>query len=44
MDRRPNVLFVITDDQRWDTVGALGNSEVKTPNLDRLARRGTASP
>lgn len=38
---RPNVLFLFTDDQRFDALGAAGNSEVITPNLDRLAARGT---
>jgi arylsulfatase A-like enzyme len=38
--RRPNVLFLFTDDQRADTVGALGNPHIITPNLDALARRG----
>ena len=36
--RRPNVLFLLTDDQRADTIAALGNPVIKTPNLDRLAR------
>lgn len=37
---RPNVVFLYTDDQaRWG-VGAYGNSEIETPNLDRLAREG----
>ncbi len=36
---RPNVLFIFTDDQRFDTIGALGNPHIKTPNLDRLAGR-----
>ena len=39
-DKRPNVLFLLTDDQRPDTIAALGNPVIKTPNLDRLARRG----
>lgn len=39
---QPNILFVITDQQRHDTVGALGNSRVSTPNLDRLVARGVA--
>jgi len=39
---RPNVLFLFSDDQRWDTIAALGNDEIKTPNLDALVRRGTA--
>ncbi|MBM4041502.1 MAG: hypothetical protein FJ290_23620 [Planctomycetes bacterium] len=38
--RKPNVLFLFTDDQREDTIGALGNPHVKTPNLDALARSG----
>jgi arylsulfatase A-like enzyme len=37
---KPNVLFLLTDDQRADTIGALGNPVIKTPNLDQLARRG----
>lgn len=37
---RPNILFVLADDQRWDTIAALGNKEIKTPNLDRLVGRG----
>ncbi|ESP86989.1 sulfatase family protein [Candidatus Halobonum tyrrellensis] len=40
--RRPNVLFVMTDQQRFDTVGALGYDHVDTPNLDRLVDRGVA--
>lgn len=40
--KRPNVLFLYTDDQTWDSIHALGNAEIRTPNLDRLARRGTA--
>ena len=38
--RRPNFLFLFTDDQRADTVGALGNLVIKTPNLDAIARSG----
>ena len=37
---RPNVLFLFSDDQRPDTIAALGNPVIKTPNLDRLANRG----
>jgi phosphoglycerol transferase MdoB-like AlkP superfamily enzyme len=36
---KPNVLFILTDDQRGDTIGALGNAHIHTPNLDRLVRR-----
>ena len=38
--RQPNILFLLTDDQRWDMLGAAGNSIIKTPNMDRLAREG----
>src|SRR5690606_12483498 len=37
---RPNILFLLADDQAYDTVGALGNREIQTPNLDRLVERG----
>ncbi len=40
--KRPNVLFLFTDDQRFSTLNALNNPEVRTPNLDNLVRRGTA--
>lgn len=38
---RPNIVFVITDQQRFDTIAALGHPCVDTPNLDRLVREGT---
>ncbi|MEM7093067.1 MAG: sulfatase-like hydrolase/transferase [Actinomycetota bacterium] len=38
---RPNVLFIITDQHRADHVGFMGNSVVRTPNLDAIAARGT---
>jgi arylsulfatase A-like enzyme len=37
---RPNIIFLMADDQRWDTLGCMGNDVVHTPNLDRLARDG----
>lgn len=37
-----NILFLIADDQRFDTIHALGNQEIKTPYLDRLVENGTA--
>jgi arylsulfatase A-like enzyme len=37
---RPNVLLIHTDQQRWDALGANGNDEIQTPNLDRLAGEG----
>lgn len=39
---KPNVLFLFADDQRADTIAALGNPIIKTPNLDRLVRAGVA--
>ena len=42
MNQKPNVLFIITDDQRFDTIHALGNGAISTPNLDRLVRRGVS--
>ncbi len=38
--RRPNIIFVLTDDHRYDMLGALGHPFLKTPNLDRLVREG----
>ncbi len=37
---RPNVLFILADDHRADGIGALGNPNVRTPNLDQLVERG----
>ena len=37
---RPNILFVLTDDQRWDAMSCMGHPFVKTPNMDRIAREG----
>ena len=39
-DRRPNVLFILTDDQRWDAIGLGGSRHLKTPHIDRLGREG----
>ncbi len=41
MSDRPNILLFFTDDQRFDTINALGNRQIQTPNLDALVRRGT---
>jgi arylsulfatase A-like enzyme len=38
---RPNVLFFLTDDQRFDTLRALGNKQIHTPHLDALVASGT---
>jgi N-acetylglucosamine-6-sulfatase len=37
---RPNIVFVITDDQRWDCLSIVGHPFLKTPNIDRLGREG----
>lgn len=37
---RPNVLFVLTDDQRWDALGLGGSKYLKTPNMDRIGKEG----
>ncbi len=37
---KPNLLFIITDQQRFDTVSCAGNRILKTPNIDRIAREG----
>jgi len=37
---RPNILFILTDDQRWDAMSCMGHPFVKTPNMDRIAREG----
>ncbi|MCA9270439.1 MAG: sulfatase-like hydrolase/transferase, partial [Planctomycetales bacterium] len=41
-DARPNIIFIITDQQRYDTVGALGYDYVDTPNIDRLVAEGVS--
>ncbi len=40
--KRPNILYVMTDQQRFDTIAALGNADIHTPNFDRLVRRGVS--
>lgn len=39
---QPNILWICTDQQRWDTIAALGNPYIRTPNLDRLVGEGVA--
>ena len=39
---KPNILFIVSDDQRPDTIHALGNAVIHTPNLDRLTAQGTS--
>ena len=38
--KRPNILFMLTDDQRWDALGIAGNPHLKTPHMDRLGKEG----
>ena len=42
MSDRPNILWICTDQQRYDTIAALGNPYVSTPHIDRLVRGGVA--
>lgn len=42
MKPRPNILHLMVDQQRFDTIAALGNPIIKTPNLDRLVREGVS--
>ena len=38
---RPNIIFFLSDDQRWDRMGCVGHPILKTPTMDRLAANGT---
>ena len=37
---KPNIIFILTDDQRWNTLGCMGDTNIATPYLDQLAREG----
>jgi arylsulfatase A-like enzyme len=39
-NNRPNFIFILTDDHRWDSMGAMGHPFLQTPNMDRLAEEG----
>jgi arylsulfatase A-like enzyme len=39
--KKPNIILITSDQQHWNTIGAF-NSEISTPNLDRLVREGTS--
>jgi len=39
--QKPNIVFVFADDMTYTAINALGNSEIKTPNLDKLVNKGT---
>ena len=42
MPAAPDIVLIITDQQRYDTIAALGASHMDTPNIDRLARNGVS--
>ncbi len=42
VNKRPNILFILSDDQQANTIRAMGNDQIITPNLDRLAAEGVA--
>ncbi|WP_372757344.1 sulfatase-like hydrolase/transferase [Mariniflexile sp.] len=39
-NNKPNIIYLMTDDQRWDNMGCYGRPEFKTPNIDKLANDG----
>ena len=41
-DERPNVIVILTDDQGWGDLSFNGNTNLRTPNVDRLAREGVS--
>lgn len=38
--KKPNIIFLLTDDQRYDALGCMGNDEILTPNIDKLGNEG----
>ena len=40
-NKKPNIIFILTDDQRWDALGYAGNPIIQTPEMDKLAQEGT---
>lgn len=38
--KRPNIIFILTDDQRWDAMSCMGHPFLKTPNMDRIRTEG----
>ena len=39
-EEKPNIIFILTDDQRWDALGYVGNTLAHTPEMDKLAKSG----
>ena len=44
MSKKPNILFICTDQQRWDTIGKYKPANLQTPNLDRLLKSSVHLP
>ncbi len=44
VNSRPNIVFILVDDLRWDELGIAGHPYLKTPNIDRLGREGAFFP
>ncbi len=40
VQEKPNIIFILTDDQRWDALGYAGNKIIQTPEMDKLAESG----
>ncbi len=43
-EEKPNIIFILTDDQRWDALGFAGNPIIQTPHMDQLAEAGLYFP
>lgn len=43
-EEKPNIIFILTDDQRWDALGLAGNPIIQTPHMDQLAEAGLYFP
>ena len=43
VQKPPNIIVIVTDDQRWDAIGYAGNGIIITPEQDQLAKEGTFS-
>ncbi len=39
-EKKPNIVFILSDDHRWDCLSCMGHPFIKTPNMDRLANQG----
>jgi N-acetylglucosamine-6-sulfatase len=40
LEKKPNIIFILSDDHRWDAMGNMGHPFLQTPSLDRLAQEG----